>query len=107
MLDTRLAQRVVLATVMMGIALVFILTEREPGWQPFAVGGLLAVSFLITAFAFPDSSQWIGMLALAVLLMAIFWERDRPLAAVMGTVITFLNAWNSRYGIMSASDKDI
>jgi len=91
---------------MVGIALAFILSGREPGWQPFAVSGLLAISFLITAFAFPESSQWVGMLALAVLLMAMFWDRDKPLTAVMGVLLTLLNAFSSRYGAMFASDDD-
>lgn len=100
MLDIRLAQRVVFATVMIGIALTFILSGREPGWQPFAVSGLLAISFLITAFTLPDSSQWVGILALAVLLMSMFWERDKPLAAVVGTALAFLNALSARQSAM-------
>ena len=103
MLDTRLAQRVVWATLMIGIALIFILSGREPGWQPFAISGLLALSFLITAFAFPNSSQWVGMLAMAVLLMTMFWERDKPLSAITGVVLTFLNALSAR-GAMHAED---
>jgi membrane-bound ClpP family serine protease len=100
MLDTRLAQRVVMATIMIGIALVFILSGREPGWQPFAVSGLLALSFLITAFVFPSNSQWVGLLALAVLLMAMFWERDKPMAAITGIALTILNAWSARQGAL-------
>lgn len=106
MLDTRLAQRVVLATVMIGISLSFILIGREPGWQPFAVSGLLAISFLLAAFTLPASSQWIGMLALTVLLMAMFWDRDKPLAAVIGVVLTFLNAFNAQHGALFAPSED-
>ncbi len=98
MLDTRLAQRVVMATVMLGIALVFILSGREPGWQPFAVSGLLALSFLISAFILPDGSQWIGLLAFAVLLIAMFWDRGNPLAAIVGIALTILNALSARQG---------
>jgi hypothetical protein len=96
MLDNRLAQRVVWATTMFGIAIVFILSGREPGWQPFAVSGLLALSFLITAFLFPDNSQWVGFLALAVLLMTMFWQRDNPMAAFIGVILTILNALSAR-----------
>jgi hypothetical protein len=81
---------------MIGIAIVFILSGREPGWQPFAVSGLLALSFLITAFLFPDDSQWVGFLAMAVLLMTMFWQRDNPLAALIGVVLTILNALSAR-----------
>jgi hypothetical protein len=98
MLDTRLTQRVVMATIMIGIALVYILSGREPGWQPFAVSGLLALSFLITAFAFPGSSQWVGLLAFAVLLMVMFWDRGNPLAAIIGIALAILNALNARQG---------
>lgn len=104
MLDTRLAHRVVMATIMIGIALVFILSGREPGWQPFAVSGLLALSFLITALAFPDNSQWVGLLALAVLLMAMFWDRDKPLAAIIGIALTMLNALSARQGALLSGD---
>jgi Na+/proline symporter len=105
--DNRLTQRVVVAIAMIGIALVFILSGREPGWQPFAISGLLAISFLITAFAMPDSSQWIGILALIVLMMTMFWERGRPLAALSGVILAFLNALNSQHsGMLSlAGDK--
>ncbi len=106
MLDTRLAQRVVMATIMIGIALIFILSGREPGWQPFAVSGLLALSFLITAFVFPNSSRWVGLLALTVLLMAMFWERDKPLAAITGLVLTFLNALSARQGALLTEDNE-
>ncbi len=100
LLDTRLAQRVVMATVMIGIAVVFILSGREPGWQPFAVSGLLALSFLISAFLLPDSSTWIGLLAFAVLLMAMFWDKDNPLAALIGIALTILNAVSARRGTL-------
>lgn len=106
MLDTRLAQRVVVATVMIGIALVYILSGRDPGWQPFAVSGLLALSFLITALVFPNNSQWVGMLALAVLLMAMFWEKGKPLAAIIGVALTILNALNARQGALLSSDDE-
>lgn len=106
MLDTRLAQRVVMATIMIGIALVFILSGREPGWQPFAISGLLALSFLITAFAFPNNSQWVGLLAFAVLLLAMFWERGKPLAAVTGIALTLLNALSARQGALLSGDDE-
>jgi len=100
LLDTRLAQRVVMATVMIGIAVVFILSGREPGWQPFAVSGLLAVSFLISAFLLPNSSTWIGLLAFAVLLMVMFWDKNNPLAALIGIALTILNAVSARRGTL-------
>jgi hypothetical protein len=103
-LDSRLAQRVVMATIMIGIALVFILSGREPGWQPFAISGLLALSFMITAFAFPGSSQWVWLLAFAVLMMVMFWDRDKPLAAIVGIALTILNALSARHGTLLAGN---
>ena len=89
---TTLTRQVVLATLMAGIAVVFILIEREPGWQPFLVSGLLAIIFLFTSLSRWRNSEWLGLLALTVLVLTTLWDRKKPTAAVIGVVLVMLNA---------------
>jgi hypothetical protein len=93
--SVQLAQRVMLASVMSGIALAFIISKHEPGWQPFVVSGTLSLLFLLLAITRPQLSRWVGSLALAALLIGMLWDKDKPLTAIVGLVLAFLNAVGS------------
>ena len=99
-----LTRRTVLATVMVGIALTFILIEKEPGWQPFLAGGLLAIGFLLASLAVWASSEWLELLALAVLLLAMLWDREKPMGAVVGIALVTLNILQTHGNILAATE---
>ena len=86
-------QQVVLAISMAGAAVVFMLIGRPPGWPVYASTGLLAVLFLLTALGMWRASQWMGITALAALLLAMFWEWDRPINLLAGLLFAALSAW--------------
>ena len=90
--QTALTEQVVLATLMAGISLVFILVDRDPGWQPFLASGVLAVIFLLTSLSMWAGSGWLGLLALTVLLLTTLWDHDKPAAVVIGVALIMLNA---------------
>ncbi len=90
-------QQVVLATSLVGAAVVFTLLERPPGWQAYLASGLLALAFLVAALTSWRWSIRLGVLALAALLIAMFWELDRPVSLATGFVLAGLSAWRA-YG---------
>jgi hypothetical protein len=96
--DPLFARRAILAVLMAGVALVFILSGHEPGWQPFAITGLVAIGYLIASLTIPQGSHWLGILTLATLIIAISWERDKPLAAIVGVVLAMLSAMIAHKG---------
>lgn len=89
--DPLFARRAILAVLMAGVALIFILNGHEPGWQPFAIIGLVAIGYLVAALTIPQGSHWLGILTLAALIIAMNWERDRPLTAIVGLVLAMLS----------------
>ena len=93
--NATLTKYVVVSALMIGVALAFVLFERPPGWQPFAVSGLLAGACLIATLSMWRGSGWLGLLALSVLLLSMFWERERPLSGSVGLVLTALSALKS------------
>ncbi len=96
-------RRVVISTLLAGVALVFILTNRAPGWEPFIAGGVLAVASLLLSLAALQISDLISFFALCVVVLAMFWEPGRPWAALVGLVLMLLNALkNSRLERMDA-----
>lgn len=93
MQDKIASRQVILSIVMFGIGLVFAITGRAPGWQPFAAGCALAAITLITALSkWSASSRWLGLLTLAVLMLAILWDVDKPLGMVLSVVLVALRA---------------
>ncbi len=90
--DGVLIHRVVVATLVGGIALAFVLLQREPGWQPFATAGVLAWVSLLLALAPIPGSDPLGYLALAILMLGMFWEPGRPWSAITGVILTLLSA---------------
>ncbi len=97
-------QQVVLAISMVGAAVVFILIGRPPGWLVYASTGLLAILFLLTALSMWRASQWIGIAALIALLLAMFWEWDRPVNLLAGLLFAALSAWRAYHHILRGDD---
>jgi hypothetical protein len=82
-----------LSVVMFGIGLAFAITGRAPGWQPFAAACMLAVLTLIIALSkWRASSRWSGLLTLAVLMLSILWDLDKPLGMVLAVGLVALRA---------------
>jgi asparagine N-glycosylation enzyme membrane subunit Stt3 len=102
--DTLLARHIVVAVSMAGAALAFILSGREPGWTPFLASAILAVLFLIATTLRWQGRAWLGVLALAVLMLSIFWNPDKPMNTVFGVVIAFLSVLNAQGG--SSEDEE-
>jgi hypothetical protein len=100
--STTLTRQVIVSALLAGIALVFILFGQPPGWQPFAVSGILAGACLITALSMWRGSRWLGLLALSVLLLSMFWERERPLTGSVGLVLAVLSTLKSYQSGQSA-----
>jgi ABC-type Fe3+-siderophore transport system permease subunit len=94
--DKSLAQHAVLAVSMIGVALVFILNGRDPGWQPFLASVILALGFLIVTLLAWKRREWLAVLALAVLLLSVFWDRERPFDVVFGVVIVVISVLNAQ-----------
>jgi peptidoglycan/LPS O-acetylase OafA/YrhL len=90
-------QQVVLSVLLTGVAIAYVLLGHEPGWQAYVISGVLAVGFLIASLAMWRGSNWLGLMALAALLLAMFWKEGRPLNAVVGLVLAILS------GIMTFS----
>jgi hypothetical protein len=87
-----LIRRVLVSALVAGIALAFVLFQRDPGWQPFVAAGTLALASMFLAVSMIPGSDPVGYLALVVLLLGMFWEPGRPWSAVVGVVLVFLNA---------------
>jgi asparagine N-glycosylation enzyme membrane subunit Stt3 len=102
--DTLLARHIVVAVSMAGAALVFILNGREPGWTPFLASAILAGLFLIATMLMWRDRTWLGVLALAVLLLSIFWDPDKPMNTVFGVVVAILSVLNAQSG--SSEDEE-
>jgi hypothetical protein len=103
---TTLTRQVVISALIAGIALAFVLFGQPPGWQPFAVSGLLAGACLITTLSLWRGSGWLGLLALSVLLLSMFWERERPLSGSVGLVLAALSALKSYQRGQTAEDSN-
>jgi hypothetical protein len=80
-------QQVVLATSMAGVAIVFILTGRPPGWLAYLFSGLVSVLFLVAAALKIRGSNLLGLAALMVLLVMMFWKDGSPASLVTGIVL--------------------
>ena len=90
----QLVRRTIVSALLLGAALVFLLTGRSPGWQPFALVSIVAFISLLFTYISGRGSDLLGFFALALLLLAMFWEPGRPWAALTGTVLVLLNAFN-------------
>lgn len=78
-----------------GAAVVFTLLERTPGWQAYLASGLLALAFHVAALS---NSRWsirLGVLALAALLIVMFWDQQKPASLAAGFVLAGLSAWRA------------
>src|SRR5262245_25418678 len=90
----QVVRRTVVAALLLGAALAFLLTGRSPGWQPFALVTVVSLISLLFIYFSGRGSDLMGFFALAILLLAMFWEPGRPWAALTGTVLVLLNAFS-------------
>jgi hypothetical protein len=79
--------------MMVGVAVVFILIGRDPGWRAYVISGGVALLFLAASLAMWRRSNWVGVLALAVLYMAMLWDEARPASGIAGAILAFFSAW--------------
>jgi cell division protein FtsW (lipid II flippase) len=86
-------RQTVLACLMAGAGTAFILLERDPGWQIYLTVVILAGVFLIGALLRWAVSDWIGLAALAVLLIAMIYQRDRPASVFTALALIALSAY--------------
>ena len=85
--------QVMLSIVMFGIGLAFAIIGREPGWQPFAaVCALAAITFITALSKWSASSRWLGLLTLAVLMLGILWDAERPMGMILSIALVVLRA---------------
>ena len=85
-------QQVVLATLMVGVAVVYFVVGRNP-WKAFVFSGVVSILFLAASLAMWKRSNWVGVLSLAVLFIAMFWDEARPASGILGALLAFLSAW--------------
>jgi hypothetical protein len=88
---TRQTRQTVVATSLIGTGLIFVLLNRPPGPAAFVATVLIGVGYLLTTLARWRGSFVLGILALAVLLLAMFWEPERPWAGLIGLSFAALN----------------
>jgi cell division protein FtsW (lipid II flippase) len=86
-------RQTVLACLLAGAAIVFILLGRAPGWEIYLTVVFLAVAFLAGALFRWSISDWIGLAALAVLLMGMIYQRDRPASVFTALALIALSAY--------------
>lgn len=87
------------ATAIMGVAIAYIILGWGPGWQAYGAAFLLAFFYLVATAAQIQAAEWIGLLAFAVLLIALFWRADQPWDALVGILVAGLSMLNrSREG---------
>lgn len=79
--------------MMVGVAVVFILIDRDPGWRAYLISGGVALLFLGASLAMWHRSNWLGVLALAVLYTAMLWDEARPASGIIGALLAFFSAW--------------
>jgi hypothetical protein len=78
--------------MMVGVAIVFILIDRDPGWRAYLISGGVALLFLGASLAMWHRSNWLGVAALAVLYIAMLWDDARPASGIAGAILAFLSA---------------
>lgn len=86
-------RQTVLACLLAGAATAFVLLGRAPGWEIYLVVVILAVAFLIGALLGWPGSDWIGLMAFAVLLIAMVYQRDRPASIITALALVALSAY--------------
>ncbi len=103
-----LIRRVTVACLTIGAALAFILIQRDPGWQPFLVAGLIAFVSLMLSVSTLRGSEVLGYLALAVLVLSMLWNPDKPWAALVGLSLLVLQALkNARIERIEAENAEL
>lgn len=90
-----LVRRGVLGALMTGIALAAILHGRPPGIAPFAVGGGVALLFLLSAFTSWRRTGWIGILAYLIIVSAIMTSGNGLLGTLTGLFLAVLTAFQA------------
>ena len=100
-----LVRRGVLGAVMVGLALVFIVQEREPGPTLYLIGGGLAFVFLVTAFTKWQRTGWLGILAYATLASGMLTSGNGLLGALTGLFLAALTALQ-RYEIVEPPSEE-
>jgi hypothetical protein len=94
-----LVRRGVLGALMVGLALVFIMQDREPGPTLYLVSGGLAFIFLVSAFTKWRRTGWLGILAYVSLASGMLTSGNGLLGTLTGLFLAALTALQ-RYEIV-------
>lgn len=71
-----LANRVVIGTVMAGVALAFLVLGRQPGWPAFLVAAGITGVFVLASMAMWRGSGWLGLAAFTLLIAIISYGKE-------------------------------
>jgi hypothetical protein len=85
-------QQVVLSTLLVGVAMTYFVIGRDP-WKAFVISGGVSIVFLAASLAMWKRSNWVGVLSLTVLFVAMFWDEARPASGIAGAILAMLSAW--------------
>lgn len=106
MQDKVATRQVVLSLVMFGIGLTFAITGRDPGWQLFAAVCMLALITQLVALSKQNAiSRWLGLLTLAVLMLGILWDTNKPQGMILSVALVILRALSM--GALTNTKKDL
>jgi hypothetical protein len=71
-----LTSRVVIGTVMAGVALAYLVLGRQPGWPAFLIAMIVVGVFVLVSLAMWRGSGWLGLAAFTLLMAIIFYGKE-------------------------------
>ncbi|NDJ52597.1 MAG: hypothetical protein GYB68_05870 [Chloroflexi bacterium] len=87
----KLARQLVVGVPLLGVSVAFIVTGRQPGGEAFIASATIAALFLAVAILEYRYADVLGLLAFAVVTLAMMWDEDRPISVIVGLTIIALS----------------